>query len=174
MSDQIEINHACISDVVIVTFKHVNNTYALMSPASTSLSVFFGYMTSKVGIPKNSNITLDGVIAREIWTDLIKMGYERLLDFETKLNMKYKDADFSVFKVRNKDTKQYSSGGGGRFNWSRKGKTWNTLGHLKAHFNQLTRNKMTTPMEYQNSEIVEFGELRSFDVCDIDSINKIL
>ena len=59
-----------------------------------------------------------------------------------------------VYKIRNKKTGQFSVGGTYWIQkvWTKKGKIWTDLGHIKTHM-QLDHNK-----EYfEDSEIVEYS-----------------
>ena len=57
-----------------------------------------------------------------------------------------------VFKIRNKETGLFSRGGTKPANiWSKEGKSWTNIGHLKNHLNQFTQGWHP----YHNAEIVE-------------------
>lgn len=47
-----------------------------------------------------------------------------------------KSKNLRIFKVRSKATGLFSKGGHGP-KWSKEGKTWNNIGHLKNHFRLL-------------------------------------
>ena len=58
-----------------------------------------------------------------------------------------------VYKIRDKETGLFSTGGLSP-TWSRTGKVWQRIGHVRSHINQLV-NEKTIPSAYKNAEIVE-------------------
>lgn len=66
--------------------------------------------------------------------------------------MNPKPGDIVAYKVRDPKTGLYQMGGSGRYqfapngsrtvvaSWSKMGKTWNSMGHLKAHFTVLRQS----------------------------------
>jgi hypothetical protein len=60
-----------------------------------------------------------------------------------------------IFKIRNKVTGLYSTGGCSP-RWTKKGKIWTTIGHLKSHIRQLVGRKWSLPLkDIANWELVE-------------------
>jgi hypothetical protein len=58
------------------------------------------------------------------------------------------DIQYSIYKVRDKETGLFSTGG--MFpRWKKGGKTWEKKGHLSSHFN------LVKPSTYKNAEVVE-------------------
>lgn len=75
-----------------------------------------------------------------------------------------------LYKIRNKETGQFSKGGVTRNIWTKGGKTWTNIGHVKSHLNQyLTSNgDMGYLYPYLHAEIVEvevnYDDAFSYDV----------
>lgn len=46
-----------------------------------------------------------------------------------------------IYKIRHMQTGLYSAGGSYSPRWTKRGKTWNTLGHLKSHIRNLAQSK---------------------------------
>ena len=74
-----------------------------------------------------------------------------------------------VFKIRNE--KGFFSSGGKHPNWTKNGKTWSNIGHIKNHLNLVRGNK------YDNAIIVGY-ELEEHEVFSmpikimLDELNK--
>lgn len=62
-----------------------------------------------------------------------------------------------VFKIMNKDTGQFSKGGsGGTDNiWTKHGKSWGNIGHVKAHLNTYMYGGRNERYPYDNAVIIE-------------------
>lgn len=60
-----------------------------------------------------------------------------------------------VYKIRRRSDGWYSKGGVYAF-FSKYGKTWNTIGHLKRHLAQMTKERQLAC--YADCEIVEYEE----------------
>ncbi|WP_273854007.1 hypothetical protein [Guptibacillus spartinae] len=61
-----------------------------------------------------------------------------------------------VYKIRNKVTGEFSKGGSRANVWTKSGKSWSNIGHLKNHINQFIRNgELIQSYPYKNAEIVE-------------------
>jgi hypothetical protein len=75
-----------------------------------------------------------------------------------------------LYKIRNKETGQFSKGGITRDIWTKGGKTWTNIGHVKSHLNQFLRSNgdMGAQYPYLNAEIVEvevdYDNAFSYDV----------
>jgi hypothetical protein len=59
-----------------------------------------------------------------------------------------------IFKIKHKETGLYSKGGQWP-TWSKKGKTWNSLGHLKTHIQNVMDFRRTKLEEFAKWEIIE-------------------
>lgn len=78
----------------------------------------------------------------------------------------------TVFKIRNKETGQFSKGGTYSV-WSRTGKAWGNIGHVKNHLNQFIYNgKLRPDYPYHNAEIVEV-EI-DYDGCFSYSVDEMI
>lgn len=69
----------------------------------------------------------------------------------------------SVFKIRDKETGLFSTGGMRPVTFTRTGKTWSTAGHLKSHLTMWADQgyqKEPLPIP-QNWEIVEFIQIEN-------------
>ncbi|MNH66463.1 hypothetical protein D3C73_184940 [compost metagenome] len=76
-----------------------------------------------------------------------------------------------VFKIRNKETGLFSKGGTNTYNlWSKEGKSWSNIGHLKNHLNQFL-NRWCKENPYENAEIVEV-EI-NYDTCMRVDVNEL-
>ena len=62
-----------------------------------------------------------------------------------------------IYKIRNKETGQFSRGGTWALGiWSKDGKSWSNIGHLKNHLSFWINNgKKSKNYPYANAEIVE-------------------
>lgn len=74
-----------------------------------------------------------------------------------------------VYKIRNKETGLFSKGGTGRDVWTKTGKSWSNIGHVKLHLNMHNKNKRNYP--YANAEVVEveinYDQCYSYPVDDL-------
>ena len=61
----------------------------------------------------------------------------------------------TVYKIRNKETGLFSKGGTytGNYLWTKNGKPWSNIAHVKNHLNYFNRNRADYP--YHNAEIIE-------------------
>ncbi len=59
-----------------------------------------------------------------------------------------------VYKIRHKVTGEYSTGGMYVF-WNKRGKTWNTIGHMKAHLRMLEKYEKDISRDMKNWEVLE-------------------
>ena len=64
----------------------------------------------------------------------------------------------TIYKIRHKKTGLYRMAGGGiPGRWSKSGKAWLNIGHVKAHLNLLRYDtKRPLPAECENWEVVAF------------------
>lgn len=76
-----------------------------------------------------------------------------------------------LFKIRNKETGEFSKGGAWSYNiWTKGGKTWTNIGHVKNHLNQFLHhyNNDNERHPYHNAEIIEvevdYDECFAYDV----------
>ena len=66
------------------------------------------------------------------------------------------------YKIRHKVTGQFSKGGSsvhpdGVYGWAKTGKTWDTLGKLRAHITQhLGLDEYRKPTDMSNWEVIEY------------------
>lgn len=78
-----------------------------------------------------------------------------------------------VYKIRNKDTGLYSNGlKGGKVNWSKKGRTWSEIGHVKSSISQAENFKRRWDggvHPYSNSELLVYKieQISNVDVLDM-------
>ena len=73
--------------------------------------------------------------------------------------------DKKVYKIRNKKTGKYSTGGA-RPTFSSQGRTWSSIGYLKKHY-RLVRKENKNINVYANCEIVVFEEIGTMDLVDL-------
>ncbi|OPH61894.1 hypothetical protein BC351_01235 [Paenibacillus ferrarius] len=61
-----------------------------------------------------------------------------------------------VYKIRDKETGLFSRGGTRAYDiWTKEGKSWSTIGHLKSHLTQFTTSWNKVKYPYGNAEIIE-------------------
>jgi hypothetical protein len=63
-----------------------------------------------------------------------------------------------MWKIRNKETGEFSKGGSSTWNiWTKGGKTWTNIGHVKSHLNTWVyiNGELKNGYPYHNAEIVE-------------------
>ena len=96
--------------------------------------------------------------AREVWHELSTNGFSDVSFDKDKKQQK-------TYKIRNKKTGQFSTGGnaGG---WSKKGKAWTGISHLKCHLIQNQRKY------HDIAEVVVMTENTRFDIEDIDKYSE--
>jgi hypothetical protein len=172
---KVEISYSRLGSVIIVAFDRVGTKYCVASPPleTEDYSEIFNIFALRA--PENSvvgqKIKIDQDASKLIWKDLIDLGYKRVHDLESVFNQRILDISLRAFKVRHKKTGSYSKGtqNGGSFNWSKKGKTWNVLSHLKAHFSSMKKQNPDMP-DYKDCEVVELGERRAIDIKDFKDL----
>lgn len=76
------------------------------------------------------------------------------------------------YKIRNKETGEFSKGGTWSVWTKRDGKTWNNIGALKNHLNQFLWNgELRHDYPYHNAEIIEveisFEDCFTYDVGEL-------
>lgn len=76
-----------------------------------------------------------------------------------------------AWKIRNKETGEFSKGGTyARHIWTKGGKTWSNIGHVKNHMNSFIgyNGELSSDYPYHNAEIVEveidYEECFTYDV----------
>jgi hypothetical protein len=62
-------------------------------------------------------------------------------------------ATVTIYKIRHKITGLFSSGGA-HPRWTKKGKAWTNIGHIKTHFSMIGDAQLRAA--YRDSEIVEY------------------
>jgi hypothetical protein len=82
-----------------------------------------------------------------------------------------------IYKIRHKVTGLFSKGGISPF-WSKKGKTWNTFGHLKRHLRAVFEYRHNTQnvKDLENWEIIEIEvteNSKTFDQTPYDIIRAM-
>lgn len=78
-----------------------------------------------------------------------------------------------IYKIRDKSTGLFSKGGTSTYSiWSKDGKSWSNIGHVKNHLNQFIRSgSVSHDYPYDNAEIVEVEV--NYDECfktDVESL----
>ena len=78
-----------------------------------------------------------------------------------------------IYKIRDKATGLFSRGGSyGHGVWSKTGKSWGNIGHIKNHLNQyMRRGAKASDYPYDNAEIIEI-EL-DYDKCYKEDVNSL-
>jgi hypothetical protein len=71
----------------------------------------------------------------------------------------------ALYKIRDKRTGLYSTGGYSP-NWTKKGKTWTNIGHVKNHIRQLNRLDKVDDWELVELAFVEVGRRPLRQVAD--------
>jgi hypothetical protein len=114
--------------------------------------------------------------ATKIYTDLIKELNEAISILEKQNGGSTKT---KLFKIRNKETGEFSKGGHNseRFIWTKGGKTWTNIGHVKNHLRAfMYGNRLRGDYPYNNAEIVEievdYTECNTVNVNDF--INEVM
>jgi hypothetical protein len=91
-----------------------------------------------------------------------------------------------LFKIRNKETGEFSKGGRWGYGiWTKGGKTWTNIGHVKSHLRQFVNDYQNNHERYpyHNAEIVEveidYNDCFSYEVnilveemSDEDKVNR--
>jgi hypothetical protein len=79
-----------------------------------------------------------------------------------------------IYKIRNKKTGLFSKGGSdGRDIWTKEGKSWSSLGHLKNHIALFIHgNKKAGDYPYEDAEIIEIEV--NYNNCFKMDINEVL
>jgi hypothetical protein len=82
-----------------------------------------------------------------------------------------------IYKIRDKSTGLFSKGGTSTYNlWTKEGKSWSNIGHIKNHINQfLNKGVKSKHYPYDNAEIVEIEV--NYDECfktDVEHLTKKL
>lgn len=73
-----------------------------------------------------------------------------------------------VYKIRDKETGLYNTGGTGSY-WSKQGRLWTGIGHLKQHLSSITHDH--TPWRKRRSFTLPPGwELVEFDLVETRTI----
>lgn len=79
-----------------------------------------------------------------------------------------------AYKIRNKETGQFSKGGTStRWIWSKAGKTWGNIGHVKNHMHSFINSdgSLRDDYPYHNAEIVlvevDYDECFRYDVSNL-------
>jgi len=74
-----------------------------------------------------------------------------------------------VYKIIDRETGLFSSGGSGSNPWTKTGKSWSTIGHIKSHLNMHDKNSKHYP--YRNACIIEveinYDDCYKYPVDDI-------
>lgn len=78
-----------------------------------------------------------------------------------------------IYKIRHKKTGLFSRGGSyGHGVWSKTGKSWGNIGHVKNHLNQyISKGVKTHDYPYDDAEIIEI-EL-DYDKCYKEDVNSL-
>lgn len=97
--------------------------------------------------------------ARDIWSELSKEGFS-----DTTFNDYEKPQ--RTYKIRHKKTGQFSRGGA--HGWSKKGKVWSCISHLRSHLSQFSNN----PQKYADCEVIVLKEEKRIDINDIDKYKQ--
>lgn len=75
-----------------------------------------------------------------------------------------------IFKIRNKETGLFSTGSrNGRVSWTKNGKAWSSIGHVKSSIAQFTGNKYRN-YPYDNAELVTYKT----EIMDSLDINEFI
>lgn len=80
-----------------------------------------------------------------------------------------------LWKIRNKETGQFSKGGHNneRFIWTKGGKTWSNIGHVKNHLRTFMKgNELDRYYPYHNAEIVEIEV--DYNECGTVDVDKFI
>lgn len=81
-----------------------------------------------------------------------------------------------LWKIRNKETGQFSKGGNNneRFIWTKDGKTWSNIGHVKNHLHTwiLPNGNLRHDYPYNNSEVVEIEV--DYNECSTVSVDEFI
>jgi hypothetical protein len=155
---------ATIDDVFIIEFvkgksKHflykkfpdANSDEMLSNVLNVIVPIINNYVPETMQV--NSHFEVNEHCARDIWGTLVEDGFVDT-SFEN-----YKKPQ-RTYKIRSKETGQFSTGGSG--GWSKKGKSWSCLAHLKSHLSQNYRK------DYNNCEVIVLKEEKKFNLKDID------
>jgi hypothetical protein len=70
-----------------------------------------------------------------------------------------------IYKIRNKDTGLFSKGGMTPY-WSKKGKTWNSFGHLKLHLSQMVKIDYYTKQVTYRAKDLDKWEIIEIEVVE--------
>lgn len=81
------------------------------------------------------------------------------------MGRKTKNDEKLFYKIRRKGTTDQFSSGGRRAHWSKQGKIWSNIGHVKNHISQ----KLPWMADYTEAEIVSFTLVEK-DTTDVKSL----
>jgi hypothetical protein len=91
--------------------------------------------------------------------------------------MAEKKKTHKIYKIKDKTTGLFSKGGTQPLGiWTKEGKSWSNIGHLKSHINQfINKGVKTVHYPYDNAEMVEIEV--NYDECfkmDVDEMTAKL
>ncbi len=79
-----------------------------------------------------------------------------------------------VYKIRDKTTGLFSRGGSRSYNlWTKEGKSWTNIGHVKNHMSQFIRSQSEKVKDYpyENAEILEV--VINYEMCFKSDANDL-
>jgi hypothetical protein len=123
--------------------------------------------------------------AVKVWDRLIELEYESVTQLDNCANgtderVKAVDNNLVAYKIRHKFTGLYSKGGEDDSKiWTKKGKTWSQLSHIKSHLSNLLYDTEWDDIQnsavrvkktdvYKDAEIVLMKEVKTFDMSELD------
>jgi len=178
MPDKTEIKFYSVGKLSIVSFMMDDGTFYLGKRDVDNIEL--GKAFDSLSLIRDGG-DLGVKEAREFWDVCLKNGYFRIIDLEklskNELTHSTKDDKMRVYKIRDKVSGMYSSGGTCP-KWKKDGKTWNKLAHIKAHLkcgvyewawdDAIKRGfYQKTSDVYNNAEVVCVGELETFELEEI-------
>lgn len=107
--------------------------------------------------------------ATDIYNDLIG----ELRKAITILEKESKSTKTKLWKIRNKETGEFSKGGQNSDPWTKGGKTWSNIGHVKNHLRAyMWGDELRSDYPYHNAEIVEIET--DYNECNAVDVDKFI
>lgn len=122
-------------------------------------------------IPLDATIAIKTIVLYYILLKTVGNGFAQPVTIKERR----KSMKTTLWKIRNKETGKFSKGGlhYGDSIWTKGGKTWSNIGHVKNHLRTYMNGDTLKPhYPYHNAEIVEI-EVDYTDLATIDVTNFI-
>jgi hypothetical protein len=172
--DFIDITYKLNDEFKIIIFNNNSELFCLSIEKNNSfdLSELFNILTEHIEtddalIEDNlTSIKVREEVGRNLWSELIERGFERVEQLENIFNQKQSVVSKKLYKLKKYHEDQYSLGRRRRYKkpdgnnvWiietNKIGKTWNNIKTLKKHVSRFQK-------EYEGFHVVEFSSIKDF------------